>query len=215
MPGSIDFYLSPEYWIGKKENFTPKKYLEGLIRIIVNSLYTGELKIPEMDSVLELIEETINTTKKKDKHPMLVFYLIFNDFLLKENKRNKYEKILSGNKDLMKECSIENMVLSLFNDEYWIWEPEVCVQAFNKYQKKKYLPQNINFPITVEASIIISIANLFFNDNNMEQYKTLLQDCLYDLSGNRDKQDYLKRAIKIPREIDINFLFETKQSQNL
>jgi hypothetical protein len=215
LPGSIDFYLSPEYWIGIKENFTPKRYLEGLIRLIVNSLHTGELKIPNMDSVLELIEETINTTKKKNKHPMLVFYLIFNDFLLKENKRNKYEKILSVNKDLLKECSIENMVLSLFNDEYWIWEAENCEEIFKKYQKKKYMLKNISLPLTVEVSIIISIANLFFNANKIERYKELLNDCLYELSGNQEKQDYLKEAIKIPREIDINFLFETKQSQNL
>lgn len=208
LPGTISLYFSPEYWIWKKEGFVPINYLEGLLNLTVTSLNTGEVKLPNMEEVLDLIEANINSSKKQDKQYMLVLYIIINDYYLHENKREKYETILKNNKSLLIHCNIENMVLALFNDEYWVWGGIECENEFKRYLKKRYMANRIKLPNTIEVAIIISIANQFFNEGQLENYKELLINCIYELSGNQMKQDYLRKAVEIPRNIDINFLFK-------
>lgn len=208
LPGTIDFYFSPEYWLGNQESYAPIKSLEGLLNLTVTSLFTGEAKLPNMNSVLDLIEEKINYSKKTDKQNMLVFYIILNEFYLREDKRQSYEKIFRQNKDLLTPCNIENMVLALFIDDFWIWNVADCETIFKRYQKKRYLAKSISLPSSVEAALIISIANLYFEVDQIENFKELINDCINELSGNQKKQEYLLKAIKIPRKIDINFLFE-------
>ncbi|MCG7314821.1 hypothetical protein MHL30_17010 [Priestia flexa] len=207
LPGSINLYLSPEYWIGSKESYGPIKSLEALLNLTVTSLYSGDYKLPDMNSVLELIEESINSSKKPEKHLMFAFYIILNDFYLKEDKRDNYEKVIRQNKELLTHCNIENMVLALFNDDYWIWSATDCETIFKRYLKKRFLVKNISLPSTIEVSLLICIANLYFDQDNLEKYKELIKDCICELSGNKNKQEYLQKAIVIPRNIDINFLF--------
>lgn len=207
LPGSINLYLSPEYWIGSKDSYGPIKSLEALLNLTVTSLYSGDYKIPDMNDVLGLIEESIHSSKKAEKHLMLAFYIILNDFYLREDKRDNYEKVIRQNKELLTHCNIENMVLALFNDDYWIWSAADCETNFKRYLKKRYLVKNISLPSIIEVSLLISIANLYFDQDNLEKYKELIKDCICELSGKRNKQEYLQKAIVIPRNIDINFLF--------
>lgn len=215
LPGTREFYPSLKEFYYNVDGLNKDTILNNMV-IFLDTLEVflnfGKLTDINFTPLLELYEKKIHEFKALDKQNMLVVYILSHKIFKTIDKKN-YAKIIKDHNQLWDKCSIQGLIVGIFDSEMFRWTASEEEKTYRTYKKKRLKhvdksPYSImNIPFSIEIGIFINIANHYLTEKNVPKFKELLEEAIDELSGDPDKQDVLTSHLKNNTEVNINFLY--------
>jgi hypothetical protein len=200
LPNLVQIKLAESYWLGNttgfKQEFALSKF-EGFISylttMIQNKNNTFEF---DLTSLLLLYEKLIPTSKMPNKLDMYALYVLYHKFIAEEFALPNHKLTIEKYNYLFHECSIQAMVVSLFNQDIWNWDATTSEATFMKYKKQSYKKNRLTLPNTIEVTLLLTIANIYLYEDNQMKYKEVIVTAINQLPGFKKLQDKLFGYLK-------------------
>lgn len=217
LPGSILMKLAPQYVIGGTKFLTRqnlKARFEDILNYVVQVVNSSKNEVEvDMREVFELYSRWMYQSSEKERLIMISSYLPFlkmAPILTNDLEKKSFSK---NNIELLKECSMEAMIVGLFFDElhghlFWEWSPEECDEVFHLYKKRSFKKNNLKVNTTIELCIACRIANTYLAKGDIEKYSLWYEYIICELSGLQKVQKEMTLLFENKKELDMNLLFK-------
>ena len=195
LPGIISAQLAPHLWLGRTDTFRPEfvvKRFNGLVEHLAQSVRQSPITLPDIRSLVELMETLIPNARREHQKVMVCFYWLYHQITSEELHRPKWRACLARYKDVLEECSICMMTSSVMVRGQLSWPVEQCEEAFEDYLNRKFKTRAVNLPGIIEIAVMGEIANLHLESGNSERYQHWMARAILDAAGGVELQEYLQ-----------------------
>jgi hypothetical protein len=210
IPGILKYRINPESWIGNEQYFSSdqaKEWLSDFLEILQTPIVDNK-PIPDMKKIIEKIELTIKGIKQEKQRILLVIHKLL-CFLTGDCER--YNLLKKSYPSLVNKCHIELMIANLILDESLPWELSECIKNYEDFSKKRFNKDTVRIPHLIEIFLIVSIANMSLEDNQLELYDTWLDAACLEAAGMQTLQSLIQKSRSERMKIQLSELVKSLQ----
>lgn len=207
IPGMIQVSMAPQYWIYKEEalNFENLVHYTNNFLRYYTSIRIEKESIVDCSAVCKKIEEMFKQTNNNDhKLKLLLIYVLYNSYLVKEQQVEGWEKLLEENETTLDPISLESLILHVMTYSELPWDVNEVIGCYNDYDSKRFWNKGFKIPQIVEVCILLEISNMFFSKGDKKTATLYIEKAIEEKPGDQYLLDILDQ-LSVSDSLKVNW----------
>lgn len=187
LPGKLRMRIAPQYWLWQAEGFnrdTAALYFSGFVGHLAELIAKRQDALPQMDGVLERIEQLAPGTDGPSKAMMVAIYALWHRFAAPSLHRPDPDRLLNKHMRVLQRvelpCFAAGLLLGTWpdwSDEEWL---TVATDRRIERSKRRYLELPPGFDAVLQAVVADRLADA----GNLDDARAFVGYAIDELPGN-------------------------------
>lgn len=193
LPGVVYLQLDERYWIYNTLGFSQEHAINKLNGFLsqLDKAIIFEEPLTDLTELMKIYEKEIPKSKKKYKLPMISNYILYNLSLKEELRLANYKKVIQSNQDFLDEPTIEGVLTYSILGQEIPYNASDVETIYQKYQKRKFSSSSVKLPNHFELLVMLNLINKLYQEGDLDRYNEWLKECILNVPGNLQLQEYL------------------------